>query len=97
MVSRRSLITAAGAGAVAAVGSPLWSRWASRAAAASPSLPVSLKNNSGSGTVYAYISGSDSTGWPGFVTSSGHFQRLPSPSSVLTEWCAWWSASSDRP
>ncbi|HEY3477739.1 MAG TPA: beta-1,3-glucanase family protein [Streptomyces sp.] len=62
----------------------MWSGLASRASAATASLPISLKNNSGSGTVYAYISGSDSTGWPGFVTSSGHFQRLPSPSSVLT-------------
>ncbi|WP_433891554.1 beta-1,3-glucanase family protein [Streptomyces sp. CA-111067] len=85
MVSRRSFVTAVGTGAVAA-SSPLWARGlTSRAAAAGPSLPISLKNNSGSGsTVYAYISGSDSSGWPGFVTSSGHFQRLPSPSSVLT-------------
>ncbi|SFF68139.1 Carbohydrate binding module (family 6) [Actinacidiphila alni] len=84
MVSRRSFVAAVGAGAVAA-SSPLWSRsLASRASAAGPSLPISLKNNSGSGTVYAYISGSDTSGWPGFVTTSGHFQRLPSPSSVLT-------------
>ncbi|MFJ2636528.1 beta-1,3-glucanase family protein [Streptomyces sp. NPDC087422] len=84
MVSRRSFVTAVGAGAAAA-SSPLWARGlTSRAAAAGPSLPVSLKNNSGNGTVYAYISGSDSSGWPGFVTSSGRFQRLPSPSSVLT-------------
>ncbi|MEU6848986.1 beta-1,3-glucanase family protein [Actinacidiphila alni] len=84
MVSRRSFVAAVGAGAVAA-SSPLWSRGlASRASAAGPSLPISLKNNSGSGTVYAYISGSDTSGWPGFVTTSGHFQRLPSPSSVLT-------------
>ncbi|MYS79266.1 beta-1,3-glucanase family protein [Embleya scabrispora] len=84
MVSRRSFVTAVGAGAVAAVGSSLWSRLPSRASAAPASLPVSLKNNSGNGTVYAYVSGSDGTGWPGFVTSAGYFERLPSPSSVLT-------------
>ena len=87
MVSRRSFVTAVGAGAVAAAASsPLWSSTLSpRASAATPSLPISLKNNSGSSsTVYAYISGSDSSGWPGFVTSSGHFQRLPNPSSVVT-------------
>ncbi|MGW5355244.1 beta-1,3-glucanase family protein [Streptomyces sp. NPDC004031] len=81
MVSRRSFLTAAGAAAA----SPLWAGGlAPRAAAAGPSLPVSLRNNSGSATVYAYISGADSTGWPGFVTQAGRFQRLPSPSSVLT-------------
>lgn len=86
MVSRRTFVTALGAGAVAAAASsPLWSDSLSpRASAATASLPISLKNNSGNGTVYAYISGSDSSGWPGFVNSSGRFQRLPSPSSVLT-------------
>jgi hypothetical protein len=86
MVSRRSFITAAAtAGLTAAGTSPLWSpALASRASAATASLPISLQNNSGSGTVYAYISGSDASGWPGFVGTDGHFQRLPSPSSNLT-------------
>jgi hypothetical protein len=85
MVSRRSFVTAAGALAAAAASSPLWaSSITPKAAAAGASLPISLANNSGSGTVYAYISGSDSTGWPGFVTPDGRFQRLPSPSAVLT-------------
>ncbi|WP_329454155.1 beta-1,3-glucanase family protein [Streptomyces sp. NBC_01497] len=86
MVSRRSFITAAGAvGMATAASSPLWSTaLSSPASAATASLPIALRNNSGSGTVYAYISGSDSTGWPGFVTPDGHFQRLPSPSAVLT-------------
>ncbi|MGQ4515373.1 beta-1,3-glucanase family protein [Streptomyces sp. DW26H14] len=86
MFSRRSfLTTAAATGVAAALGSPLASRtFAQSAWAASPSLPLSLRNNSGSGTVYAYVTGSDSSNWPGFVDASGAFQRLPSPSSVLT-------------
>lgn len=87
MVSRRTFITAAGAtGLAAAASSPLWSAALSpRASAATASLPIALQNTSGSSApVYAYISGSDSTGWPGFVTADGHFQRLPNPSSVLT-------------
>ena len=85
MVSRRSFLSAAGALGIGAATSPLWSAGlASTASAAEASLPISLGNNSGSGTVYAYISGSDSSGWPGFVAGDGSFQRLPSPSSVLT-------------
>ena len=85
MVSRRSFLSAAGALGIGAATSPLWAgSLTPRASAADGSLPISLQNNSGSGTVYAYISGSDSSGWPGFVTADGSFQKLPSPSSVLT-------------
>jgi hypothetical protein len=87
VVSRRAFVTAAATGGLAAaVSSPLWSAAMSpRAFAATPSLPISLQNNSGnSATVYAYISGADSSGWPGFVGSDGRFHRLPSPSAVLT-------------
>ncbi|MEW2544716.1 beta-1,3-glucanase family protein [Streptomyces sp. NPDC047002] len=86
MLSRRSFLATAGAtGAAAALASPLAPRMLTQhASAAGPSLPLSLRNNSGSGTVYAYISGSDDSGWPGFVDSGGAFQRLPSPSSVQT-------------
>ncbi|WP_030908584.1 beta-1,3-glucanase family protein [Streptomyces sp. NRRL F-5126] len=86
MLSRRSFVTAAGAtGVAAALGSPLVSgALAPKAWAASPSLPLALQNNSGSGTVYAYVSGADSSGWPGFVGSDGRFNRLPSPSSPVT-------------
>ncbi|MBP0460676.1 beta-1,3-glucanase family protein [Streptomyces montanisoli] len=86
MLSRRSFVTAAGAaGVAAALGSPLVSgALAPKAWAASPSLPLALENNSGSGTVYAYVSGADSSGWPGFVGPDGRFNRLPSPSSPVT-------------
>ncbi|MDI5964472.1 beta-1,3-glucanase family protein [Streptantibioticus silvisoli] len=85
MRSRRSFLATAAAGVAAAATAPLWSgALAPRAYAAGASLPISLHNNSGNNTVYAYISGSDSTGWPGFVGANGQFQRLPSPSSVLT-------------
>ncbi|MEU9457055.1 beta-1,3-glucanase family protein [Streptomyces sp. NPDC048277] len=47
-------------------------------------MQISLKNESGSDTVYAYISGADASGWPGFVTSDGQFRRLPNPSATLT-------------
>ncbi|WP_327267606.1 beta-1,3-glucanase family protein [Streptomyces sp. NBC_01218] len=84
MVSRRSFLTAAGATAVGAtVLSPL-SPFASEASAASAPLPVSLRNNSGSNTVYAYISGTDSSGWPVFVSANGALNRLPNPSSAVT-------------
>ncbi|MFF1833393.1 beta-1,3-glucanase family protein [Streptomyces sp. NPDC058231] len=84
MVSRRSFLTAAGATAAAAtVLSPL-SPFASKATAAGVSLPVSLQNNSGSNTVYAYISGTDSSGWPVFVSANGTLNRLPNPSSAVT-------------
>ncbi|MFE7243051.1 beta-1,3-glucanase family protein [Streptomyces sp. NPDC057580] len=84
MVSRRSFLTAAGAtAAAAAVLSPL-SPFASEATAAGVSLPVSLQNNSGSNTVYAYISGTDSSGWPVFVSANGTLNRLPNPSSAMT-------------
>lgn len=84
MVSRRSFLTAAGATAAAAtVLSPL-SPFASKATAAGAQLPVSLRNNSGSNTVYAYISGTDSSGWPVFVSANGALNRLPNPSSAVT-------------
>jgi len=78
MLSRRTFVMA---GLAVAAGTTVWS--APRAQAATP-LPLTLQNNSGSGTVYAYISGSDSSGWPGFVTANGQFQRLPNPSSPVT-------------
>jgi Beta-1,3-glucanase len=86
MVSRRSFATAAGAlGLCAAASSPLWSgALSSRASAATATLPMALRNNSGSATVFAYVSGADESGWPGFVDADGHFQRLPSPSAVQT-------------
>jgi len=58
-----------------------------RAAAAgfrAGSLPLSLRNESGHGTVYAYISGMDESGRPGFVTGDGTFHPLPNPSSTMT-------------
>ena len=76
MLSRRTFVTAGLASAVA--GTALWSTPRALAAAA---LPLNLRNNSGSGTVFAYISGSDSSGWPGFVTADGRFQRLANPSA----------------
>jgi hypothetical protein len=79
MLSRRTFVTAGLASAVA--GTALWSTPRALAAAA---LPLTLRNNSGSGTVFAYISGSDSSGWPGFVTADGRFQRLANPSAPVT-------------
>ncbi|MEU6170286.1 beta-1,3-glucanase family protein [Streptantibioticus parmotrematis] len=86
MVSRRSFLTAAGATATAAALSPFspLSPFTRGATAAGVSLPVSLENNSGSDTVYAYISGSDSSGWPVFVSADGTVNRLPNPSSTVT-------------
>ncbi|MEV8566375.1 beta-1,3-glucanase family protein [Streptomyces sp. NPDC051322] len=88
MLSRRALLTAAVATAAAL---PLATAGTATAAARSgpsvlaASLPIVLANNSGSSApVYAYISGADTSGWPGFVTADGGFHRLPSPSSVLT-------------
>ncbi|EYT79700.1 hypothetical protein CF54_29650 [Streptomyces sp. Tu 6176] len=86
MLSRRALLATAAATAAAlpltAAGTAA-ARSAPRALAAA--LPVALANNSGgSAPVYAYISGADTSGWPGFVTADGVFHRLPSPSSVLT-------------
>ncbi|WP_166028670.1 beta-1,3-glucanase family protein [Streptomyces chilikensis] len=87
MVSRRSFLVA---GTAAALGAPAWSPTGpARAAAggtpsAAPSLPVTLRNTSGSDTAYAYISGTDESGRPGFVTADGSFRRLPNPTSVLT-------------
>ncbi|MEU2878528.1 beta-1,3-glucanase family protein [Streptomyces sp. NPDC007070] len=88
MLSRRSLLTAAAATAAAlpltAAGAAAAARPKASALAAA-SLPIALANNSGgSAPVYAYISGADTSGWPGFVTADGQFHRLPSPSSVLT-------------
>ncbi len=81
MLSRRSFIAAAAttAGTSLLLGQAL----NTRAGASTPTLPLSLQNNSGNSTVYAYISGCDSTGWPGFVGADGQFNRLPNPSSTL--------------
>ena len=81
MLSRRTFVTA---GVAAVASAPLWSTIAAPRARAATALPLTLQNNSGNGTVYAYISGSDSSGWPGFVTADGQFQRLPNPSSTVT-------------
>lgn len=43
-----------------------------------------LANNSGQGTVYAYISGIDSSGWPVLVSANGALNRPPSPSPPVT-------------
>ncbi|MEV4053614.1 beta-1,3-glucanase family protein [Amycolatopsis sp. NPDC049688] len=82
MLSRRTFVTAGLA--AAAAGTPLWAALATPAARAAAALPLTLKNNSGSGTVYAYISGADTSGRPGFVTADGRFQALPNPSSPVT-------------
>jgi hypothetical protein len=86
VLSRRSFVKRIGAtGLVAAAGSAAgFAALTPHASAAGVSLPVSLANKSGSDTVYAYISGADDSGWPGFVGADGAFNRLPSPSSVLT-------------
>ncbi|MEV7326452.1 beta-1,3-glucanase family protein [Streptomyces sp. NPDC093970] len=86
MVSRRSFLYAAGALAGAAALSPLSpvSPLTTSATAAGVSLPIKLANNSGSNTVYAYISGTDSSGWPVFVSANGALNRLPNPSSAVT-------------
>ncbi|MFD0331643.1 beta-1,3-glucanase family protein [Streptacidiphilus monticola] len=47
-------------------------------------LPLTLRNNSGNNTAYAYITGQDASGWPGFVGADGAFHRLPNPSATLT-------------
>jgi hypothetical protein len=83
VVSRRSFLAAAGSVTAATALSP-FSPLASRAAAAGVSLPVKLTNNSGQNTVYAYISGTDSSGWPVFVSPNGALNRLPNPSSPVT-------------
>jgi len=79
VLSRRALLTAAVATAAAL---PLASAGTASAAA---SLPLVLANNSGSpAQVYAYVSGADTSGWPGFVTADGTFHRLPDVSAVQT-------------
>ncbi|MEU6271937.1 beta-1,3-glucanase family protein [Streptomyces populi] len=86
MVSRRSFLARAVAVTGTAALSPFSpvSPLTSTAAAAGVSLPVKLANNSGQDTVYAYISGTDSSGWPVFVSANGALNRLPSPSSPVT-------------
>ncbi|WP_435177458.1 beta-1,3-glucanase family protein [Actinacidiphila sp. bgisy145] len=86
MVSRRSFLAAAGVTGAAAALTPLTplSSLLPQASAAGVSLPLKLANNSGQGTVYAYVSGSDSSGWPVFVSSDGTAHRLPNPSSTVT-------------
>lgn len=83
MVSRRSFLAAAGSVTAATALGP-FSPSAPTAAAAGVSLPVKLANNSGHDTVYAYISGTDSSGWPVFVSANGALNRLPNPSSPVT-------------
>ncbi|MEU5517031.1 beta-1,3-glucanase family protein [Streptomyces griseoaurantiacus] len=79
MLSRRALLTAAVATAAAL---PLASAGTASAAA---SLPLTLANNSGSSAqVYAYVTGADTSGWPGFVTGDGVFHRLADVSAVQT-------------
>lgn len=86
VLSRRSFVKAVGTTGLAAAASSAagFAVLAPRASAAGVSLPVSLANNSGSDTVYAYISGADDSGWPGFVGADGAFNRLPNPSSPVT-------------
>ncbi|MGW1965510.1 beta-1,3-glucanase family protein [Streptomyces sp. NPDC001935] len=86
MVSRRSFLAGAAAVTSTAALSPFSpvSPLTSTAAAAGVSLPVRLANTSGHDTVYAYISGTDSSGWPVFVSANGTLNRLPSPSSPVT-------------
>ena len=85
LLSRRTFLAAGGTAAAAALTAPVWFPGLAASASAAASLPVILQNNSGSSaTVYAYISGSDSTGWPGFVAADGSFQRLPNPSAPVT-------------
>ena len=85
MISRRRFLTAAATASAAALAAPAWLPGLATPAAAATTLPVTLQNNSGSGaTVYAYISGADSSGWPGFVGSDGNFNRLSNPSATLT-------------
>ncbi|WP_347239627.1 beta-1,3-glucanase family protein [Streptomyces sp. L2] len=86
MVARRTLLAAAGAAtATAAIApfSPL-SPLAATARAAGARLPVRLANNSGHDVVHAYISGTDSSGWPVFVSADGVLNRLPNPSTTVT-------------
>lgn len=80
MLSRRTFLAAT----ATALTAPAWLPGLVAPAAADANLPLTLQNNSGSDTVYAYISGADSTGWPGFVAADGSFQQLPNPSSNLT-------------
>ncbi|MER5402087.1 beta-1,3-glucanase family protein [Streptomyces sp. NPDC002599] len=86
MVSRRSFLSGAVAVTSTAALSPFSpvSPLTSTAAAAAVSLPVKLANTSGHDTVYAYISGTDSSGWPVFVSANGTLNRLSSPSSPVT-------------
>jgi hypothetical protein len=85
VISRRNFVKAVGATGLVSAGSALgYTALTPTASAAGATLPVSLVNNSGAQTVYAYISGADESGWPGFVGADGAFNRLPSPSSVLT-------------
>jgi hypothetical protein len=83
MLSRRTFLAAATGSAAALTGALLLPQLGATASAAA-SLPVTLRNNSGSDTVYAYISGADTSGWPGFVSADGRFNRLPNPSATVT-------------
>ncbi|MFE0465300.1 beta-1,3-glucanase family protein [Kitasatospora sp. NPDC058965] len=85
MISRRKLLTAAGTATAALLGAPLLiSELGPAATAAGPTLPLTLRNTSGNNTVYAYITGSDSSNRPGFVGPDGAFHVLANPSATLT-------------
>ncbi|WP_042372114.1 beta-1,3-glucanase family protein [Streptacidiphilus neutrinimicus] len=85
MLTRRTFLAATATAATAALTAPAWLPGLAATASAAASLPVTLQNNSGANTaVYAYISGADATGWPGFVGSDGAFHRLANPSATLT-------------
>ncbi|MFF7635806.1 beta-1,3-glucanase family protein [Kitasatospora sp. NPDC008050] len=85
MISRRKLLTATGTVTAALLGAPLLvSELDVVATAAGPTLPLTLRNSSGSDTVYAYITGADSSNRPGFVGPDGVFHALANPAGNLT-------------
>jgi hypothetical protein len=85
LLSRRTFLTAAATASAAALSAPAWLPGLASTASAAASLPVTLQNNSGGDApVYAYISGADTSGWPGFVGPDGAFHRLANPSATLT-------------
>ncbi|AUG80548.1 Sugar hydrolase [Kitasatospora sp. MMS16-BH015] len=82
MITRRSFVLGAALAGAAVTGPAVVSGTPARAATAG--LPLTLVNASTSATVYAYVTGADSTGWPGFVGPDGVFNRLPNPSATVT-------------
>lgn len=83
MVSRCSFLTTVGTATAAAALTP-WSPFVRTASAAGAALPVRPANRSGQDVAYAYISGTDSSGWPVFLSANGALNRLPNPSSAVT-------------